>query len=101
MFRVSILLSLMIKAVSSAKSRTRNDEACTMSLIYIENKVGPRIEPCGTPHLITLMRILRCRCQRWARYFFKVPAVPVLGTLLKVLAVPVFSTFVGTFQKMF
>ena len=24
--------------------------------------------------------------QRWARYFFKVPAVPVLGTLLKVPA---------------
>ena len=55
MFRVSILLSLMIKAVSSAKSRTRNDEACTMSLIYIENNVGPRIEPCGTgtPNLIS------------------------------------------------
>ena len=53
MFRVSILLSLMIKAVSSAKNRTRNDEAFTMSLIYIENKVGPRIEPCGTPHLIS------------------------------------------------
>ena len=43
----------MIKAVSSAKSQTRNDEACTMSLIYIKNKVGPRIEPCGTPHLIS------------------------------------------------
>ena len=45
----------MIKAVSSAKSRTRNDEACTMSLIYIENNVGPRIEPCGTgtPNLIS------------------------------------------------
>ena len=24
-----------------------------MSLIYIENKVGPRIEPCGAPHLIS------------------------------------------------
>ena len=30
--------------------------------------------------------------QRWARYFFKVPAVPVLGTLLKVPAVPVLGT---------
>ena len=31
-------------------------------------------------------------CQRWARYFFKVTAVPVLGTLLKIPAVPVFGT---------
>ena len=46
----------MIKAVSSAKSRIQNDEACTMSLIYvgyIENKVEPRIKPCGAPHLVS------------------------------------------------
>ena len=23
-----------------------------MSLIYIKNRSGPRVEPCGTPHLI-------------------------------------------------
>ena len=49
MVRNSMLLSLIIKAVSSANSRTRNDEA----LIYTENQVGPRIEPCGTTHLVS------------------------------------------------
>ena len=55
--------------------------------------------------------VLGCGGQRWARYFFKVPAVPVLGTLLKVPAVPVLEnqkyrrqhrgTFVGTFENKF
>ena len=45
--------------------------------------------------------------QRWARYFIKVPAVPVLGILLKVPAVPVLENqkhrrqYRGTFQKKF
>ena len=41
-------------------------------------------------HIIIIIIIQNVECnniakgQRWARYFFKVPAVPVLGTLLKV-----------------
>ena len=42
----------------------------------------------------TLIRGMRklLQDQRWARCFFIVPAVPVLGTLLKIPAVPVLGT---------
>ena len=35
--------------VSSAKERTLRDVDRDKSLIYIRNKSGPKIEPCGTP----------------------------------------------------
>ena len=30
-------------------------KACGRSLIYIKKKSGPRIEPCGIPHVIKLL----------------------------------------------
>ena len=39
-----------------------------------------------------LLGIVHSHCQRWARYFFKEPAIPVLDTLLKVPSVPVLDT---------
>lgn len=39
--------------VSSAKDRTFSDVDTEMSLTYIRYKSGPRIDPCGTPHIIS------------------------------------------------
>ena len=39
--------------VSSANSTNfNNSDEFTISLIYMINNYGPRIDPCGTPHLI-------------------------------------------------
>ena len=40
--------------MSSANDRRFNSVELDMSLILIRNKIGPRIEPCGTPHVISL-----------------------------------------------
>jgi hypothetical protein len=37
------------KVVSSAKSKDRKLEQVGRSLIYIRNKMGPKIDPWGTP----------------------------------------------------
>ena len=43
---------LSMTQVSSAYNKVDNNlETLHMSLIYIINKKGPRIEPWGTPHL--------------------------------------------------
>ena len=40
--------------MSSANDRRFNSVELEMSLIKIRNKIGPRIEPCGTPQVISL-----------------------------------------------
>ena len=41
-------------AVSSAKRIVKNVDALGRSLIRIRNKIGPNIDPCGTPLEISL-----------------------------------------------
>ena len=48
--KFKILLSESKRKVSSANSVVSNCEASGKSLMYIKNKIGPREEPCGTPH---------------------------------------------------
>jgi len=44
------------KFVSSANiMNCKIDDDLTMSFIYNRNNNGPSIEPCGTPHLISLL----------------------------------------------
>jgi hypothetical protein len=52
---MSTLISewLKSKVVSSAKSRDKKFEHTGRSLIYIRNKMGPKIEPWGTPMVIS------------------------------------------------
>ena len=38
--------------MSSAKQSNLRDEHLLMSLMYIKNKIGPRIDPWGTPVFI-------------------------------------------------
>ena len=40
--------------VSSAKRIVKNFDALGRSLIRIRNKIGPNIDPCGTPQEISL-----------------------------------------------
>jgi hypothetical protein len=48
-----------IKLVSSANSiNLKSIEVLRMSLIYSRNKIGPKMDPWGTPHVITLI----CEC---------------------------------------
>ena len=43
----------MFSVVSSAKDNKFNFEEFSMSFMYIRNKIGPRMDPCGTPHVIS------------------------------------------------
>ena len=49
MFASNILLMQRYIAVSSAKSLTLDLKCSGRSFMYARNKIGPRIEPCGTP----------------------------------------------------
>ena len=40
--------------MSSANDRRFNSAELEMSLIKIRNKIGPIVEPCGTPQVISL-----------------------------------------------
>ena len=42
------------RAVSSAKRKISVCKSSVISLKYMRNNKGPRIEPCGTPHLIDI-----------------------------------------------
>ena len=51
--KIEISLSLMITVVSSAYNMQNNiSDTLQMSLMYIMNNRGPRIDPWGIPHLI-------------------------------------------------
>ena len=51
LFNLSQLLLLIIIIVSSANSLTLDSVNLRRSLSHTENKVGPRIDPWGTPHV--------------------------------------------------
>jgi hypothetical protein len=45
------------RVVSSAKSKAKSVVQRGRSLMYRRNRMGPRMEPCGTPNLMVCMEL--------------------------------------------